>query len=166
MQLGYFETLMGVAELAVALAGFSGVVVVFGSRNEGGWKPGDRLRLEFLIESSFTAAGFAILALCLLYAFPEYPQISWIAISILWSLFMLRSLYSSHSRIKQNLKIHDDIDKISNGLVATFFYSLIIAQIVNVLVWEAFWPVLSAICFNLMGAGMQFARLIKSAFHD
>ena len=31
MELGYFETLVGVAELATALAGFSGVVVVFRS---------------------------------------------------------------------------------------------------------------------------------------
>ena len=34
------EVLVGIAELAVALAGFTGVVVAFGSRRVGSWHPG------------------------------------------------------------------------------------------------------------------------------
>ena len=37
------ETLVGLAEIAIALAGFTGVVVAFGSRSEGAWHPGDPL---------------------------------------------------------------------------------------------------------------------------
>ena len=49
--LDYTEVLVGIAEVAIALAGFSGVVVVFGSRSAGRWDPGDRLRLTFLLEA-------------------------------------------------------------------------------------------------------------------
>ena len=49
----------------LALAGFTGVVVVFGSRSEGSWHSGDRLRLGFLLEASLTAGGFALAALVL-----------------------------------------------------------------------------------------------------
>ena len=165
MQLEYFETLVGIAELAVALAGFSGVVVVFGSRTEGAWHPGDKLRLGFLIESSLTAAGFALLALLLLYTFPESPGISWKSVSVLWSLYMLWSLYSSHVRIHLNSEKHDDIDRLANALVTLIFFALILLQIGNFVIWQEFWPLLAALCFNLAGAAMQFARLIKSAFH-
>ncbi len=165
MQPGIFETLMGIAELAVALAGFSGVVVVFGSRDAGRWHPGDRLRLVFLIESSLTAGGFALLALLLLYFFPDTPSTAWIIVSSLWSIFMLWSLYHSHNRIRLNLKTHDDIDQVTNRIVTIIFSTLIVVQIANALLWGEFAPLLAALSFNLAGAAMQFARLIKSAFH-
>ena len=41
------ELLICIAEIATALAGFTGVVVAFGSRSQGTWHPGDRLRLAF-----------------------------------------------------------------------------------------------------------------------
>ena len=57
------EILIGIAEIATALAGFTGGVVVFGSRSHGSWEIGDRLRLVFLLEASLTAGGFALFAL-------------------------------------------------------------------------------------------------------
>ncbi|PCI79755.1 MAG: hypothetical protein COB20_03995 [SAR86 cluster bacterium] len=163
---GYIETLLGIAQLAIALAGFSGVVIVFGSRREGAWHPGDNLRLAFLIESSLTAAGFALLALLLSYSFPGSLSTAWISVSLLWSAYMMWSLYSSHVRIGLNSEKHDDIDRLSNGLVTLIFTVLILVQFANLLLWKEFWPVLAALCFNLAGATMQFARLIKSAFHE
>ena len=166
MELGYVDTLIGIAELAIALAGFSGVVVVFGSRHDGSWHPGDKLRLGFLIESSLTAAGFALLALLLLYVFPDTPGTAWTGVSIFWSLYMLWSLYSSHRRIKLNSKTHDDIDRFANGIVTTIFLALIVLQVANVILFMAFAPILAALCFNIAGAAMQFARLINSAFQQ
>ena len=84
MQQEFTELLIGIAEIAVALAGFSGVVVVFGSRNSGTWYPGDRLKLGFLIESSLTAAGFSLAALLVLYSFPGDLSLVWMIISIMW----------------------------------------------------------------------------------
>jgi len=166
VQLGFVEILIGVAELAIALAGFTGIVVVLGSRDDGGWHPGDRLRLGFLIESSLTAAGFSLLALLLLYLLPENPGTAWITVSSLWSAFMLWSLYFSHLKIKRDLQKHDDIDRFANGIVTAIFISLIGVQLANVFLWADFAPLLAALCFNLAGAAMQFARLVRSAYHD
>ena len=55
------ELLSGIAQIATALAGFTGVVA-FGSRSQGSWHPADRLRLGFLLEASLTARGFSLLA--------------------------------------------------------------------------------------------------------
>lgn len=166
MQLDYSETLIGIAELAVALAGFTGVAVAFGSRDRGAWHPGDRLRLNFLLESSLMAGGLALLTLVLLYSFPGAESQTWAIGSILWATFMPWSLYSSRRRIQENQLKHGDIDQFANGMVFVIFGILILVQVGNVFFWNTFAPLLGALCFNLAGAAMQFVRLIRSAFHE
>lgn len=50
-----------VAEVSVALAGFTGVVAVLGNRRKHDWTPEERLQLRTLVETSLTAlfASFA-----------------------------------------------------------------------------------------------------------
>jgi hypothetical protein len=160
------ETLVGVAELSIALAGFTGVVTAFRSANQGSWHPGDRLRLYFLLESSLTAAGFSLLTLVLLHVFANSTSTVWVTMSSLWAVFMPWSLYSSHRRIQDNLREHGDIDQFANRLTFLLFSALIAAQVANVFIWREFAPLLAALCSNLAGAAMQFARLIRSAFQD
>jgi hypothetical protein len=76
------------------------------------------------------------------------------------------SLYSSRRRIIDNRERHGDIDTFANRLVFGVFATLVVVQVVNVFLWRQFAPVLAALCVNIVGAAMQFARLIRSAFHD
>jgi hypothetical protein len=158
------EVLIGIAEIATALAGFTGVVVVFGSRSEGNWHPGDRLRLNFLLEASLTAGGFALMALILFGSVTA--NLAWAATSAAWALFMPFSLYSSGRRIRESLKSHGDVDRLANRLVFLMFATLVVLQVANALVWQQFTPLLAALSVNLAGAAMQFARLIRSAFQN
>lgn len=50
-----------VAEVSIALAGFTGVVAVLGNRRNHEWSPEERLQLRTLVETSLTAmfASFA-----------------------------------------------------------------------------------------------------------
>ncbi len=157
--------LVGLAEIAVALAGFTGVVVVFGSRSAGSWLPGDRLRLVFLLEASLTAGGFGLLAL-VLYSSVQNAQSAWAIVSGLWALYMVYSLYTSRRLIRENLEFHHDIDKTANRIVFALFSSLIALQLINVVLWREFAPLLAALVLNIAGAAMQFARLIRSVFHE
>lgn len=166
MQYDYSETLIGLAELAVALAGFSGVVAAFGSRNAGLWHPGDRLRLSFLLESSLTAGGFALLTLWLLQVHPANSTMPFVLASAGWAAFMPWSLWSSHTRIEKNLSVHGDIDRFANRVVFWTFVVLIAVQVGNVFHWKQFAPLLAALCVNLAGSAMQFTRLILSAFRE
>jgi len=161
----YPEVLVGLTEIAVALAGFTGVVVVFGSRSAGSWLPGDRLRMGFLLEASLTAGGFALLALVLYISMPSAEH-AWAVVSVLWALYMVCSLYKSRQLIQENLEHHHDVDKTANHIVFFLFSSLIVLQLINVFLWRDFAPVLVALVLNLAGAAMQFARLIRSAFHE
>ena len=59
------DVLASVAELAVAFAGFSGIVAALGRRDEGAVFPEDRIRLAVLIGASLSTAAFALLPLAL-----------------------------------------------------------------------------------------------------
>lgn len=50
-----------IAEISVAFAGFSGVVVVMGRRSAGDWRTGETLRFWQMIEVSLTALVFSLL---------------------------------------------------------------------------------------------------------
>ena len=157
------EILIGITEIAVALAGFTGVVVAFGSRSQGSWHPGDRLRLTFLLEASLTAGAFALLGLLLSSAGFEIAY-SWAICSVGWSVYMLVSLLTSRSALKDNQSSHGDVDRIANRITATLFLLMIALQGSNAVLWNEFAPFLAALILNLAGAAMQFTRLIRSAF--
>lgn len=60
------DALLTLAEVAVALAGFSSVVVLFrrgGVQSE--WRPEDRFRFRVMLEASLLAAFFALLPLAI-----------------------------------------------------------------------------------------------------
>jgi len=52
------QTRYTMAEIAIALIGFSGVVTALGPRREGRWTPSERLRLRTPVEpSAFSLVG-------------------------------------------------------------------------------------------------------------
>ena len=59
------ETLLTVAELALALAGFAGLVAVLLSGSLPGWRAFDRTRYSALLELSLAAAFFALAPICM-----------------------------------------------------------------------------------------------------
>jgi len=69
-------TLLTLAEIAIAFAGFSGVVSVLGRRASGSWLPEDRLRLSWLLENSFLAFFGSLLPIGL-YSFDRSQGVAW-----------------------------------------------------------------------------------------
>ena len=51
----YSDTLSTIAEVSIALAGFTGVVAVLGRRSSGGWSSEELLQLRALVETSLAA---------------------------------------------------------------------------------------------------------------
>ncbi len=149
----------------MALAGFSGVVVVFGSRSQDGWHPGDRLRLSFLLESSFTAGALSLIALILL-SLAADPQLAWMVASLLWAAGMTFSLATSSKRLRNARREHPDTDDRANRAMLAACSVLIVIELVNAASWRSFGPLLAGLVMNLFGACTQFGRLIQSAFRE
>jgi hypothetical protein len=69
------EALGTAAQIAVALAGFAGVVVVFRREAVHEWSGIDKLRLRLLLTNSIVPLGFSMLGLLLLSIKPIPPEI-------------------------------------------------------------------------------------------
>ena len=57
------DLLTVMAEVGIALAGFTGLVVVLGRRAHGDWTPAERTQLAILLQTSLAAVFFALLPL-------------------------------------------------------------------------------------------------------
>lgn len=66
-----WESALGSAiEVAIAIAGFSGIVAAVGRRGAGEWTESDQLRLRILLTASGASLGFAFLPFLLTDALP------------------------------------------------------------------------------------------------
>ena len=69
------DTLLTIAELAVALAGFATIASVFSQRDIDANGNRDGYRLRVMLEVALRNAGFAVLPLPFLSAFPDEPDL-------------------------------------------------------------------------------------------
>jgi len=70
------ENLRAIAEVAIALAGFTGVVIVLGQRSAGSWSAAERSTIRVLLESSLGAVFFALFPAIIVSSFPA-PITAW-----------------------------------------------------------------------------------------
>ncbi len=154
------EALGVAAQVAVALAGFAGVVVVFRPESAHRWSALDRFRLHLLLTNSIYPLAFSIFGILLLTIAPAPASIwrwcSGIAVGtqvlgLLASAGSMRSLGSA------------DLEGISKLL----FYPLLVAgvtamllQVYNIIVLNLFWPFFAAIVVHLLAAMLQFMRFV------
>ena len=79
-------TLLGIASVATAITGFSGVVAVFGGRAEGKWSPADRFRTRNMLILSLGACLLSFVPLLEeLFRIPDH--LIWITTSSVLILF-------------------------------------------------------------------------------
>ena len=161
------DTLMVLVEAAVAVAGFSGVVVVFGRRSVGAWSELERTRLGNLLFTSFTVLFFSLGALVLLHAGLSQPttwrigSIGWSVLAA-WQIVSVARAYSALSPSDPH-RPHVAIPIVLLGLTTL----LVGLNLYNALVGGAeFWRFLAALVWLLALAWYSFARLLLVASRD
>jgi hypothetical protein len=92
------DTLLTVAELAIALAGFASIVSVIAQRSEEPTNNRDAYRLRVMLEVALRNAAFAVLPLPFLSAFPSDPMLwrvasgVYLASALLYATFRLQTI--------------------------------------------------------------------------
>jgi hypothetical protein len=154
------EALGVAAQVAVTLAGFAGIVVVFRPQSVHKWSALDRLRLSLLLLNSAMPLGFALFGMLLLCVEPT-PASIWrwcsgvgFAAEIAVFVFM---------RNPQRRIAATDLQMVNKpifygiGVIVTMAIAL---QVVNFAVWNRFWPFFAVIFVHLVAAIIQFLRLV------
>jgi hypothetical protein len=156
------EALGIAAQIAVALAGFAGVVVVFRRESIHEWSPADRVRLRFLLTNSILPLGLCMVALLLLTIKPMPPGIwRWCSglafvVSLLFAVTMTRIV----RRLDLQQIQRERATRFVFYLFGTFGIAAISLQLYNAALLGAFWPFFTSITFQLVAAMFQFARMI------
>jgi hypothetical protein len=157
----YSDTLIAVVEVAIAFAGFSGIVSVFGRRSASEWSLFDRHRLSNLLRASFVALFVAFFALLLLGAgLPE--RRTWAISSAVWALCWLVLAGNSIFRARAAMR-GGEIPTAGTMYVRVFLVvsvAFTLLQVANAVYLQTFWAFLSGLLFSLASAASQFVRLL------
>ena len=156
------EALGIAAQIAVALAGFAGVVVVFRRESVHEWSSIDKFRLRLLLTNSLLPLALCMIALLLLTVEPV-PTAIWRWCSGFAFVILLPFAFE-----RVRIFRHFDRRQLDSARAtgSIFYLSVIVGtaatllQIYNVAILGTFWPFFTAIVVQLVAAMVQFARII------
>jgi len=158
--MGPNEALGIAAQVAVTLAGFAGIVMVFLPASAHQWSRVDRFRLRLLLGNSIFPLAYSLFGILLLTIKPA-PDSIWQWCSAFAAVFQVPFAISNFRTPR-----HFSPDEFK-GVPKIFFYPLfaigiatLLLQFYNIAVLNRFWPFFAAIFVHLMAAMLQFVRLV------
>jgi len=156
------EALGIAAQIAVALAGFAGVVVVFRRQAVHEWSDIDKLRLRFLLGNSILPLALSMLGLLLLTIKPMPPAIwTWCSgIALVVNLLFVTAIGKILRRLRLRNVQRERSSRFILYLFGAFGVVSLLLQLYNIALLAAFWPFFAGIVYQLVSAMAQFARMI------
>ena len=158
----YRDTLLTIAEIAVALAGFASIVTVVAHRADNRSRIADVARLRLMLEVALRNAGFAVLPLPFLQLAPSDPAV-W---RISSGLYLVAALVHGVIRLRSQGDLSPRWFTIS---VQVLLAMTAIASLANVLGLggaSAFSLYLASLLIGLSVAGLAFLTVVVSALSD
>ncbi len=153
--------LLGVlAQVAVTMAGFAGVVVVFGRRAVHEWSPVDKYRLSLLLATSILPLALCLIGLLLLSTDLAKPTIWCICSALAAASFLLNAAgIRTFSRFRPE-------EIAASGARSRLFYATslvgfgtLLLQLYNIAALRAFWPFFTTIVLSILISSLQFALM-------
>jgi hypothetical protein len=152
------DLLVTLAQLGVALAGFSGIVVVLGARASGQWSARERQLLSVLLAASGAVILWSLLPLLLLAS--ELPERRvWLISSGTWAMGQVVVLALRSRQVVRDRGARGQ-DRIL--LVSAFLggVAALGVQLVNLRLTVA-WPHLTGVAWHLALSFLVFVRLLQ-----
>jgi len=156
------EALSTAAQVAVALAGFAGVVVVFRSGSVHEWSKIDKFRLRILLTNSAVPLALCLVGHLLLTANLS-PTTIWRSASAFAAVlfFPIVIVYLKAFRSFPCTELQTASGSRSLFSVGLAFGTAVsILQLYNTAVLDAFWPFFLGIISLLLAGVFQFVRLV------
>jgi hypothetical protein len=156
------EAVSTAAQIAVALAGFAGVVVVFRRESVHDWTAVDKFRLRLLLTNSILPLALCVIGMLLLTTKPA-PAGVWRWCSCAAVVIVLPFAVMTSRTFRQL-----DRQQLQSALATGFTFYLfgllgigaMLLQFFNLAILNAFWAFFTGIVVHLLAAMVQFARII------
>ena len=152
------------AQIAVAIAGFAGVVAVFRKGSVHDWGQVEKFWLRLLLLNSILPLAFSMVGLLLLSVTYIKPTI-WRWGSGFAALFLFpyaTMIFKSLARFAPGQLAAAGGTKFTSYALFTILTAVCLMQLYNLATLAAFWPFFGAIVVLLLGAMYQFVRLVLS----
>jgi energy-converting hydrogenase Eha subunit E len=160
------EVLAVVAQVAVTLAGFAGIVVVFRPGGLDEWSAVERFRLRLLLVNSALPLVLALFGLLLLTIEPPVPEIwRWCSGAAFLAQFVFGVMTQSMAKIS-GAAVVDPVSKLLYWSMAALGTAALLLQLVNVVWLGKFWPLFAGMFVHLLAAVLQFVRMILLPPHQ
>ena len=160
------ETLSTFAEISIALAGFSGIVITFGRRSTDALSPLEVRRLSNLFILSGMVLVLSLVGISLLHSGlnPEIITL-WgsgcllllVTPWLIWDVITVYRLERSERALINSYILH-----FFNSIAA----GMLLLQLANVLLIRSPWPFFLALVLIVVGAFQQFILLVRMGFAD
>ena len=159
------EALGIAAQVAVTLAGFAGIAMVFLPESVHQWSQADRFRLRLLLSNSIFPLAYSLFGMLLLTIKPA-PDSIWQWCSAFAAVFQVPFAIANFRTLR-----HFSSDE-SKRVPKLLFYPMfaigsatVLLQFYNIAVLNRFWPFFAGIFVHLMAAMLQFVRLVLPQQH-
>jgi hypothetical protein len=155
------EALSTAAQIAVALAGFAGVVVVFRRESVHDWSTIDKFRLRLLLANSILPLALCIIALVFLTFEPALTGVWRWCSCVAFVAFAPFAITTTMAFLRFGLqRLQGAPANFVFYLFATLGTAATLLQLYNAALLGAFWPFFTGIVLQLVAAMFQFARMI------
>jgi len=147
-------------EVAIATAGFSGIVVILGQRGQGMWNQADLARVSLLLQASFIAIFLSFLPLVL--------DGAGVSTSMIWRVgsgcFIVYACIAIPLRRRAILRVRSEDPTYSARLLFVLLpvvLFLVGLQLYNILALGSGWPFVLTVVFEIGVALLAFVRLLR-----
>ena len=154
------EALGLAAQVAVTLAGFAGVVVVFRPASVHQWSSLDRFRLRLLLSNSILPLAYSVIAIFLLTIKPP-PETIWrwcSGVAVVCQVPFAIINFTEARRL--NAAEFKGVSKMLFFPLFAIGTMTILLQLCNMAVLNWFWPFFAGIVVHLIAGMLQFMRLV------
>jgi hypothetical protein len=148
------------AQVAVTLAGFAGVVVVFRPQALHQWSALDKFRLQLLLTNSVLPLAYSLLGMLLLTVRPPLADIwRWCSGVAFVTQILLIVFGGNPARRIPSGHLHG-VNKVLFYGIAVLGTAAMALQAINFTRWNWFWPFFAFIFVHLIAAVLQFMRMV------
>ena len=153
--------LTALAEVGIAIAGFSGIVVALQHRS-GGWPEIDKFRFNLLLQVSLVGV-FSSLIPILLHLVNPAKTFVWAWSSGLWLAYALpMAVYRVTRKLPAVTAAPEPISKFMGAYIITSLTLQILLQTTNLVWLREPWPHVLTVLLALFLASLLFIRLLRS----
>ena len=160
--LPYGDVLIGVAQVAIVFAGFAGISVVLSRRMPEHWSYGEAVRMACMIESSLSAAFFALLPFAFV-SFGATVATTWSVSGLIFAVVMFVHMIANARRMQLAYQ-RDPADRLpiwfraSMALIGGILVIALVLNSFNVLFDRSFGPYFAGLLFHMAFSSLMFMR--------